>query len=127
MKISFSVVPGDYAVARLGPAEPVLGGIESGRFFAVTRTEEELSIVCAQQAVPKGARAERGWALLKLRGPFAFDQVGVLASVLAPLAEAGVSIFAVSTFDTDYLLVKQDRLAAAVAALSSAGHRRIDR
>ena len=88
----------------------------------MTRTEDELSIVCEDSAIPPGVRAERGWALLKLHGPFALDEVGVLSSFARPLADANVSVFAVATFDTDYLLVKTDRLEAALAALASAGH-----
>ena len=124
MKLAFSIVAGDYAVARLDPAERIPEWVPSDGVFSVTRTDEELSIVCASSAVPEGIRSERGWALLKLVGPFAFDQIGILASVTTPLAAAGVSIFVVSTFDTDYLLVKKERLADAVAALGAAGHER---
>ena len=88
----------------------------------VTRTAVELSVVCPDGTVPAGARAERRWAVLALEGPFPFDLVGVLAAFLVPLAEAGVGIFALSTFDTDYVLVKRERLGAALEALSAAGH-----
>ena len=93
-----------------------------GGFFSVTRTDDELSMVCPEEVVPDEARSEEGWRALKLEGPFEFSEVGVLASVAAPLAEAGVRIFAVSTFDTDYVLVKEEQLSPAVAALRGRGH-----
>ena len=88
----------------------------------MTRTAEELSIVVPQERVPDGAVSERDFRGLKLEGPFDFSQVGVLASVLDPLAEAGISIFAVSTYDTDYVLVKASHLEQALEMLRRAGH-----
>lgn len=124
--LSFSVLPGSFAVLRLPPDADVPAGLLVPPFHSVTRTPVELSVVCPEAAVPEGARAESGWALLALAGPFPFELVGVLASILAPLAAAGVSIFALSTFDTDYVLVKRDRLEDAVAALAAAGHQRVE-
>ena len=95
--------------------------MESG-FCSVTRTLDELSVVCLEDIVPEGVRCEKGWRALKLEGPFEFSEVGVLASVAGPLAEAGVSIFAVSTFDTDYVLVKDEQLESAVGALREWSH-----
>ncbi len=93
-----------------------------GGFLSLTRTADETSVVCAQDAVPANVAAEPGWRALKLLGPFDFGEVGILAAVASPLADAGVPIFAVSTFDTDYVLVKQDRLPDAIRALEAAGH-----
>ena len=90
--------------------------------FSVTRTADELSVVCPEGLVPDGVRCEKGWHVFELEGPFEFTEVGILSAVAAPLAEAGVGIFAVSTFDTDYVLVKEERLGAAVAALRGRGH-----
>ena len=84
-------------------------------------TDAELSVVCAEAAVPDGVRAEVGWRALRLRGPVPFEETGVLASLLAPLAAAGVSIFALSTYDTDVVLVKAAALADAARALRAAG------
>ena len=78
--------------------------------------------MCAAARVPDGVRAQRGWRALAVEGPLDFALTGVLAAVAVPLAEAGISIFAVSTYDTDYVLVRADRLADAVAALRGAGH-----
>ena len=94
-------------------------------FFCVTQTAEELSIVCEETRVPAGVRVERDWVALKLDGPFPFAMTGVLTSFLQPLAEAGVPIFVVSTFDTDYVLMKRDKLEAAIKALGAAGHEMI--
>ena len=124
--LRFTVFPGSFAVLRLGPDADVPVELLVPPFHSVTRTPAELSVVCPEGAVPDGARAETGWALLALAGPFPFEMVGVLASVLGPLAAAGVSIFALSTFDTDYVLVKRERLADAVGALSAAGHERVE-
>jgi len=88
----------------------------------VTRTQEELSIVCAEGIVPEGVSCERGWRSLRVRGRIAFSQVGVLSSLVAPLAEGGISVFVVSTYDTDYVLVKQDALSSAQEVLVSHGH-----
>ncbi|MFN7988603.1 MAG: ACT domain-containing protein [Thermoanaerobaculia bacterium] len=124
-RLRFALVPGSYAVVRLAPDATIPASALVPPFHSVTRTPAELSLVCPEEAVPAGARAETGWALLSLVGPFPFSMVGVLASVLAPLAEAGVSIFALSTFDTDHVLVKRETLEAAVAALTAAGHERV--
>jgi uncharacterized protein len=124
--LRFSVLPGSFAVLRLAPDAAVPAGLLVPPFHSVTRTPAETSVVCPESVTPEGARAETGWALLALAGPFPFELTGVLASVLSPLATAGVSIFALSTFDTDYVLVKSGRLADAVAALVAAGHERVE-
>ena len=103
--------------------------LESG-FFCVVRTRDELSIVCSEDVCPEdympdAALAERGWLALKLEGPFPFSMTGVLASFLQPLAEARIPIFAISTFDTDYVLVKRENLEQEVVALGAAGHEKV--
>lgn len=115
------ILGGRYAVARLA-ADEAVPGWASGAFVSVTRTEEELSIVCSEESVPLTVRAERGWRCLAVAGPVPFDAVGVAASMARPLAAAGISLFLVSTFDTDYVLVKEDALPRAVEALGAAGH-----
>ncbi len=110
------------AVCRLDAHEEVPAWATGVAFYSVTRTPDELSIVCPEGDVPPGARCEVGWRALKLAGPFELSQVGVLLSVAAPLAEAGVSVFAVSTHATDFVLVKGERLDTAVAALRDRGH-----
>ncbi len=111
MKRQFNItpLPGEYAVVKLGPVEPMPSWAECGIFCSVTRTPEELSLLVEAAAVPKGLEMENGWRGLKLEGPFPFDAVGILAGILTPLANAGISILAVSTYDTDYVFVKEDR------------------
>jgi hypothetical protein len=123
----FSVVPGTYAVCRL-PADAAvpLWASAPGGFTSVTRTADELSIVCEKARVPApqpgSVRGEGGFALLKIHGPFPLDAVGILAAMAEPLANAGISILAIGTFDTDYLLVKRAQAARAVVALTQSGH-----
>jgi hypothetical protein len=119
MKRSFHItpMPGEYAIVRLGPAEQVPDWVECGVFCSVTRTPEELSILVESAAVPRGLEMETGWQGLKLEGPFPFNAVGILAGILSPLAEAGISILAVSTYDTDYVFVKADRMADTMRVL----------
>jgi hypothetical protein len=118
------LLPGLFAVCRLDADAPQAWAMSgSSSIVSITRTPSELSIVCAQELVPDGVRCERDWRCLSVEGPLDFSLTGVLAALLAPLAEAGVSIFALSTFDTDYLLVGAAQLDLAIEALSAAGHR----
>jgi len=91
-------------------------------FISITRTAEELSIVCPVDQAPHNAKCESPWTCFKLEGPFPFSLTGVLASFLSPLSERGISIFAISTFDTDYVLVKEEDAATALETLQAAGH-----
>ena len=121
MTIALSVLPETFAICRLAPATPIpKWALDS---FSITRTRDELSIVCAQRDVPAGIRCERDWRALKVDGTLDFALTGILASLAAPLADAGISIFAISTYDTDYLLVKETNLPRAVQVLFAAGHK----
>ena len=120
--MTLDVLPGRLAVCRLAPSASVASWMQAGPLWSVTRTDAELSVVCAEGAVPEGVTAETGWRALRVRGPLAFELTGILADLARTLAEAGVPIFAVSTFDTDVLLVKADRLDDAIDALRAAGH-----
>ncbi len=112
----------DLAVARLEAASPVPAWAALGAFHSVIRTEKELSVVCAATAVPPGIRQEGPFRAFEVEGPLDFALTGVLAALLVPLAEAGLSVFVLSTFDTDFVLVKADRLDAAAATLRAVGH-----
>ena len=120
--LTLSVLSGEYAVSRLEPDAPVPDWAWHGELVSVTRTRDELSILCISSNVPDAVLCEREWAALKLHGPFEFTLTGILVSVLEPLRIAGIGIFAVSTFDTDYVLVKHHHLETAIAALREAGH-----
>lgn len=121
--LTLTVLEERLAICRLASGAEVPAWATEASFFSVTRTEEELSVVCPQEDVPRVVSQERGWRALKLEGPFELSMVGILSSAAAPLAEAGVSIFAVSTFDTDYVLVRGGQIDLAVDTLREYGHR----
>ena len=114
-------VAGRYAVCRLDPDAPVPAWA-AGRFVSVTRTADELSVVCPEDSVPQGVPTQPGWRLLRVSGTVPFFKVGVLAAVAGPLARVGVSLLVVCTFDTDYLMVPGDDFDLAVEVLRNAGH-----
>ena len=120
---TLSVLPGALAICRLDPASEIPAWALKSGFFAIARTADELSVVCRQQDLPAGVTSQRDWAGLKVEGPLDFSQTGVLAALAAPLARARISIFVISTYDTDYLLVKRADLENATAALAAQGHR----
>ena len=111
-----------FAICRLQADEALPAWATAKPFFSISRTGDELSIVCLQTLVPDGVRCERGWRCFRVAGAMDFTMIGVVASLAGPLAAAGVSTFVVSTFDTDYLLVKEQDWARAVATLRAAGH-----
>jgi hypothetical protein len=121
-QLTLLVVDGIFAVCGLEPDAPIPPWATAGDLFSITRTADELSVDCPQEGVPEGVNCERGWRCLRVAGTIPFSVVGVLASLTAPLAEAGLSLFAVSTFDTDYLLVRENDLGAARDALRRQGH-----
>jgi uncharacterized protein len=111
------------SICRLDASEEVPVWATGSSFFSVTRTRDELSVVCPEDVVPESISRERGWRAFRLEGTFDLSMVGVLASVASPLAEAGASIFVVSTFDTDYVLVREEQLDLAFDTLRASGHR----
>lgn len=121
-RLTLMLLPDTFALCKLDADDAVPAWASSGDFLSITRTADELSVVCPQSIVPDGVRCERGWRCLRVAGTMDFSMIGVVASLVTPLAEAGISVFVVSTFDTDYLLVKADDLARATAALRAAGH-----
>jgi uncharacterized protein len=133
--LKYRVLVERLAVCRFASDARIPAWALEGGFFCVVRTRDELSIVCSEDVckedvctanrMPDGVLAERGWLALKLEGPFPFSMTGVLASFLQPLAEARISIFAISTFDTDYVLIKRENLEQAVVALGAAGHEKV--
>ena len=122
MPLTLQLIAGEFAVCRLAPSTPLPAWADSTIFSSITRTADELSIVCPAAHVPAGIKTEAGWRLLKFIGPFDFGVTGILASVAGPLSDAGVSQLALATFDTDYVLVKAARLEDAIRTLEAAGH-----
>ena len=113
---------GRFAVCKLPHDSAIPAWATAGDVFSITRTGDELSVVCRQEMVPSGTKTEFGWRCLRVAGAMPFTLVGVLASLTGPVAAAGVSVFALSTFDTDYLFFKEAEFRAAVAAVLGAGH-----
>jgi uncharacterized protein len=122
IELKFSWLPGPFAVCRLSPDAPIPEWALAGPFTSVTRTADELSIVCLADNLPPNVNSEQHWMCFKLEGPFAFAQVGILAAFIDPLVANGIPIFAVSTYDTDYVLVSEEYAGITVGALQEAGH-----
>jgi hypothetical protein len=122
-QLSLSLIPERLAVCRLGPEEQIPDWVFSAPFWSVTRTDDELSLILPEHSIPSSWKAEKGWRCLKVLGPLDFSLTGVLASLSTPLADAGVSILTISTYDTDYLLVRSDDLERAKDVLTEHGHR----
>ena len=121
--LSLSILPETLAICRLAPQLPVPEWCWTDQLCAVTRTRQELSIVCLEAVVPPAVQCERGWRALQVDGPLDFGLTGILAALAVPLAQANISIFALSTFDTDYVLVRQSNLDRATQVLGRAGHK----
>lgn len=121
--VDLRLLEGSYAVCRMEPGREItVPWSASGSVWSLTRTEAELSLVCATDLVPENAVVEDGWSAIVVAGPLDFALTGILASIAGPLADAQISIFALSTYDTDYLLVKADDCEAALRTLEVAGH-----
>jgi hypothetical protein len=121
MQLTFRLLPEIYAIARLAAAAETPSW-PRGEFVSITRTPDELSIVCRQDVIPATVHADRGWRCLALKGPFALDETGIAAEFARVLAGAGISVFIIATFDTDYVLVPDRSIERAVSALRGASH-----
>jgi hypothetical protein len=120
--LKFHQLPGEYAVIRQDSDSPVPAWATNGDFLSITRTLNELSIVCPADHVPKELATGLRWICLKLEGPFPFSQTGVLLGFIEPLSSNAVPIFAISTYDTDYILIPQEHIDRALILLREAGH-----
>jgi hypothetical protein len=121
-RFELSLLPERFAIVRLAPDGQLPPWAAQGSFFSITRTAEELSIVTSARNVPDGVSQHGFWQALKVHGPFALSEIGVLSALAAALADAKISVFVVSTFDTDYLLVSAEQVRAATMTLERAGH-----
>jgi uncharacterized protein len=115
-----------YAIVRLASDAQIPDWATLGEFTSVTRTGDELSIVCPIENLPADVQSPHRWICLKLEGPFPFSLTGILLSFIEPLSSNGVPIFAISTFDTDYVLIQEAFLEAAIDRLEEAGHLLLD-
>ena len=121
-KLRFSVLQDEAGICRLPPDAAIPEWAYLGEFFSITKTADELSIVCLSGVIPESVEKDAGWQVLKIEGVLSFDLVGILAQVSAVLAEAEVSIFAISTYNTDYILVNNRDFDSAVVVLRNDGH-----
>lgn len=125
-KLILSILKGRFGILRLEKGSEIPVWIYDSNFFSITRTPEELSFVCQESVIPVNVpadiKAERGWNCLKIEGPLDFGLTGILAGISRTLAEHGISIFAISTYDTDYVLVKKTDMEQAVKALAEEGY-----
>jgi uncharacterized protein len=121
--LDLDVLPGAYVICRWPPGASLPDWVHQGAFVSMTRTPTEVSTVCAADAVPAGTVCEGPWRLFAVRGPLDFALTGLLASLASPLAAAAISMFAISTYDTDYLLVRGGDVERASEVLKKAGHR----
>ena len=119
---TFRVLPGRFAVLRLDPRAAIPEWAMRGEFFSVTRTDDELSIVCRQEQAAPDVTCSADWVCLKLLGPFDFDETGVVAAVTSIIADEDIGVFVLSTFDGDHILVKAADFPVAVSALERRGH-----
>ncbi|PZD96186.1 ACT domain-containing protein [Paenibacillus sambharensis] len=124
--MKLSILNHNYTIIRFDPSSAIPGWVKprQGELLSITYTSDELSIVCVEELLPASCPepVERDWKAIKVEGPLDFSLTGILYRLAKPLAEQKISIFAVSTFDTDYLLVKADQLAEATEALTREGH-----
>ena len=121
-KLKLSVLDGEYSVHRFSPETKIPANALAGNFLSITRTEDELSIVCDASISLNSDKSESGWVCTKVLGPLDFGLTGILAKIASVLADAEISIFAISTYDTDYVLVKKEKLAIARKTLTAAGY-----
>jgi len=122
-QLLLTLFPELYAIARFSPHEKITVDYAQNSFYSLTKTSDEISIVCEQASLPAGARAERDRRLLRVDSVLAFELTGILCAIAAPLANANISIFAISSFDTDYILIADHDIEPAIVVLESAGHK----
>jgi uncharacterized protein len=120
--LDLTMLPDELAVCRLPTGSAMPDRTVSGELTSMSWTAEETSVVCSTADAPAGVQADTGWRAFVVAGPFAFTLTGILVAIAVPLAQAGFGIFAVSTYETDYVLVKDSALAEAAAALRAVGH-----
>jgi len=122
MNLNLNILDGSFTIHRFSPNNGIPNQIYQGQFCSITKTDEELSIVCSSLVHLDSESSETDWSCIKVLGPLDFSLTGILADISAVLAKAEISIFVISTFDTDYILVKSEKLQATKKALQQAGY-----
>ena len=122
-KLTFIILRETFAICRLNKDAPIPDWAFQGGLFSVTRTKDELSIVCPQINVPKGILCNQGWSCLKVKGPLDLSSTGIISSIAATLERENISLFSISTYDTDYVMVKEKDLEKGILALTEAGQK----
>ncbi len=120
--MSLTVLGEIFAICRMQGPTPPTSGPDAGPLYATTLTEDSCTVVCTENRIPEGCEAETGWSCLKVEGPLPFSQTGVLATFTGPLAAAEIPVFVLSTYETDYVLVKATKLPRAIEVLTSSGY-----
>lgn len=120
--LTFIILKDSFNLLRLKPGTSIPKIVFDSPFYSITRTADEISILVPDQVTLEAGISEPGWKALKVLGPLDFSLTGILAGIATSLAQAGISIFAISTYDTDYILIKKEKLEGAQAALIAAGH-----
>jgi len=121
--LTFVILRQTFAICRLDKDAPIPHWAFQGGLFSITQTKDELSIVCPQMNVPKGIICNQGWSCLKVKGPLDLSSTGIISSIASTLEMKNISLFSVSTYETDYVMVKEKDLEGAIFALTEAGHR----
>ena len=121
--LSLKILPDRMAVCRFEPTSELPDWVDKSAFYSITRTQEELTLVSREAPVPQGTKCERGWRCFRVQGVLDFSEIGIMFSITQPLAKSGVSVFVISTYDTDYFLVKEKELPKAIDALTAIGHK----
>ena len=121
VKLNLSALKDSYSICKLDPNSDVPGWEQEGDFYSISRTTNELSIICDRRNIPENINCEHNWRVLMIEGPFEFEEIGILNSITKPLAEANISLLTISTFDTDYILIKENYFSEAIKTLESAG------
>ena len=121
-QLKISLLKDKYGICTLPNDAPIPDWVSNESLASITRTDKELTIVCRQDIIPSELKSDLNWRCFKIDGSFDLNQIGVISSISSPLADAGISIYVISTYDTDYFLVKEDNLEQTISTLSNSGH-----
>ncbi len=122
MALTMKLLSGKYGVCSLGAFEAIPAWADNGEFYSITKTSDELSIVCSESNIPNNIKSERDWRILKVEGPLDFSLIGIISSISSVLAKQKISVFVISTYDTDYILIKEKYLRKSIDSLQDEGY-----